>query len=243
MQPGSAEWWEQRRAGADRPRRPRANGLSLDRILRAALDIIDADGLDALTMRRLADDLGTSHPSLYRHVESHDEIVVLLVDQVLGNIVLDDPDDGPPRARAERALRRYRAVLLEHPALTPAFLQGQLLGPNALARREEGLRQLLDAGASRQVAAQAWLTLTHFAITSAVFAASGAGRSPAERAAMRSFFAGLSPTEHPTITSMAAELNATDDDAEFEFGLAALLDHVERALSSAAPTGPPSVHR
>ena len=84
MQPGSAEWWTQRRATAEKPRRPRVDGLTLDRILDAALAIVDANGLDALTVRRLADELGTSHPALYRHVGSQHEIVVLLVDRVIG---------------------------------------------------------------------------------------------------------------------------------------------------------------
>lgn len=235
MTPGSAAWWAQRRAAAERPRRPRKDGLTLERILDAALAIVDTEGLAALTMRRLADDLDTSHPSLYRHVESHQEIVVLLVDRVLGRVALDEPDGATdPRARAEHALRRYRAVLLEHPALTPAFLQGQLLGPNALARREEGLRLLLEVGASPELAANAYLTLTHFTITSAVFEASGAGRSAAERAAMETFFAGLPPEEFPAITALASALNASDGEAEFELGLAALLNHVETAIRSAS---------
>ncbi len=228
VQPGSAEWWERRRLASPRPRRPRAGGLTLDRILDAALEAIDADGLDALTMRRLADQLGTSHASLYRHVESHHEIVVLLVDQVLGDPRLDHvpPGRGGPRATAERALRQYREVLLEHPALTPAFLWGQLLGPHALDRREQGLRLLLDAGATPEVAARAYLALTHFVITSAVFASSGAGRSPAERATMATMFSGLPPDRYPTVVALAGVLNDTDDLAEFELGLAALLDHV-----------------
>ncbi len=215
MVPGSAAWWERRRTTAEPPRRPRANGLSLDRILDAALAIVDAEGLDALTMRRLADHLGTSHPALYRHVAGHDEIVVLLVDRVLAQVGIDLPDAGRPavgddaaavRARAEAALRRYRAVLLEHPALTPAFLRGQMLGPNAMTRREEALRLLLEVGADPELAARAYLVLTHFVITSAVFEASGAGRSAVERAAMRSYFYTLPAEEYPPVTALAGEL-------------------------------------
>lgn len=243
MVPGSAAWWERRRTTAEPPRRPRANGLNLDRILDAALAIVDAEGLDALTMRRLADHLGTSHPALYRHVAGHDEIVVLLVDRVLAQVGIDVPDAGRPvgedaaavRARAEAALRRYRAVLLEHPALTPAFLRGQMLGPNAMTRREEALRLLLEVGAGPELAARAYLVLTHFVISSAVFEASGAGRSASERAAMRSYFDTLPAEEYPAVTALAAELNTTDGDAEFEFGLAALLDRVEAALRSERP--------
>ncbi len=226
--PGTAPWWARRAADPGPRRRPRADGLTLDRILDAALEVVDAEGLDALTMRRLAARLGAGHASLYRHVASHHEVVVLLVDRVLGTLTLDgDGAVGEPRARAEAALRRYRAALLEHPALTPAFLAGQLLGPNALARREEALRMLVEAGMTPELAARAFLTLTHFVISSAAFEASGAGRSAEERAEMRAYFGALPPERYPTLVGMADVINAVDGDDEFELGLTALLDHLE----------------
>lgn len=237
MRVGSAAWWAQQRREAERRRRPRAAGLSLDRILDAALDIVDGEGLEALTMRRLADDLGATHSALYRHVGGHQQIVVLLVDRLLGEVATDELPGEGPRARAERLLRRYRAVLLAHPHLAPAFLHGQLLGPNALARREEGLRMLLDAGAPPDLAVRAYLTLTHFAITSAVFEASGAARSAEERAAMERFFRELPAAEYPTLNRLASELNAPDGEAEFALGLTALLDHVEAAVLGAPGDG------
>jgi AcrR family transcriptional regulator len=242
VQPGSAEWWTHRRATADKPRRPRADGLTLDRILDAALAIVDAHGLDALTVRRLADELGTSHPALYRHVGSQQEIVVLLVDRVIGQVSVDVSPTTEPmtdgRARAEQSLRRYREVLLAHPHLVPAFLQGQLLGPNALARREESLRFMVEAGMPSDLAALAYLSTTHFVISSAAFDTSGAGRSAAERAAMRSFFSGLPPDDYPTIAALADVLNAPDGDEEFELGLTALLDHITALVIDRARTAP-----
>jgi AcrR family transcriptional regulator len=209
----------------------------VEAILDTALAVIDADGLDGLTVRRLADELGTSHAALYRHVGSHQEIVVLLVDRVLGRIELEEDPADSPRSSAERALRRYRSVLLEHPALAPAFLQGQLLGPNALAAREEGLRRLVEAGADPALAARAFLTLTHLAITSAVFETSGAGRSSDERAAMQQLFTQLPADEFPTVIALATDLNATEGTDEFEFALAALLDHIERSIGAAGTAG------
>lgn len=206
-------------------RRTREGGLTLDRILDAALALVDRDGLDALTMRGLAGELGRGHASLYRHVASRDEVVVLLADRVLGGLRFGD-GAGTPRDRAEAALRSYRAALLAHPALTPAFLDGQLLGPNALARREEGLRFLLDAGATPALASLAFLTATHFVISSAAFEASGAGRTVEQRAEMEDYFLALPPDEYPTVGALAKDLNAVAGDDEFELGLAALLDHL-----------------
>ena len=225
--PGTAAWWTLRRLDADRPRRRRADGLTLDRILDAALALVDRDGLGGLTMRRLAAQLDCGHASLYRHVASHDEVLVLLVDRVLGAPILDAACGGDPRDRAEAALRRYRELLLEHPALTPAFLDGQLLGPNALARREEALSLVLDAGVPPTLAVRAYLTLTHFVISSAVFEASGAARTAQDRHEMERYFSSLPGDEHPVLRSVAVELNEVDGDEEFELGLRALLDHLE----------------
>ena len=214
---------------------PDSGVLLLDGAVSAwASDAGARSSLDALTMRRLAADLGCGHTSLYRHVERHDEVVVLLVDRVIGEIRLpQDTGSQTPRARAETALREYRRTLLEHPALTPAFLRGQLLGPNALRRREESLTLLRDVGVPPALAALAYLSLTHFVISSAVFESSGATRSEQERAAMEQYFTGLPDEEFPVLRSMASELNAVDADAEFELGLATLFDRLESETPAA----------
>lgn len=229
--PGSAAWWAQRR-GDDRSRRPRADGLTLDAILDGAIDLVDAHGLDALTMRSLARALGHAHTSLYRHVSSRDELVVLVVDRVLGELATDDLPTGDPRRCAETLLSRYRQVLLAHPALAPALTEGQLLGPNALAGREVGLRLLLDAGAPPELAVEAYLTLTHFVIGSAVLEAGGAARTVPERAAMADLFRSLPPDRYPTVVALADTLNRPDADQEFAFGLKALLDGIAARVAA-----------
>ncbi len=234
--PGSAGWWAERRA-ADRSRRPRAAGLTLEAILDGAIHLIDAEGLDALTMRSLARELGHAHTSLYRHVESRDELLVLVVDRVLGELAAGDPPSGDLRHSAEVLLGRYRRVLLAHPLLAPALLSGQLLGPNALAGREVGLRMLLDAGASPELAAEAYLTLTHFVIGSAVLEAGGAARTAPERAAMASLFRSLPEDRYPTVVALADTLNQPDPDQEFAFGLRALLDGIAARIAASHPVG------
>ena len=98
--PGSAGWWLERRARDDR-RRPRVDGLSIERMIITAIAVVDDEGLDALTVRRLAADLETGSASLYRHVASRDELLVLMVDHVLGEIVFPD-EHLPARARVAR---------------------------------------------------------------------------------------------------------------------------------------------
>ena len=219
--PGSAAWWHQRYTVEVR-RRPRADGLSLDRIMAAALDLLDRDGLDALTMRRLADELSTTHTSLYRHVASRHELLVELVDHVLGGMrpppgsdsdhdgegIGGDNGGGDWRAQAEWSAREFRRVLLDHPALVPLLTAGQLLGPNAMRGRDRGVRSLLAAGAGGELAVHAYLLVAHYVIGTALLDTGGAARTGRERTAMTQLFKALPAETYPTVLAHAELLNA-----------------------------------
>ncbi|GAA3093903.1 TetR/AcrR family transcriptional regulator C-terminal domain-containing protein [Streptomyces echinatus] len=220
MKAGSAEWWRARYAARGR-QRPRPGGLELKRITRAALDIVDAEGLAALTMRRVAEDMGVRHTSLYRHVASRDELLVELVDHVLGEVVPGATGRGW-RADMEQAAGEFRRVLLAHPAVVPLLTMGQLLGPNALRGREFGLGLLIRAGWEPARAVHIYLTVAHFVIGTALLDAGGAARGVEERTAMTELFAGL--PQYPLVRELAEPLNLPDGDQEFAFGLTALLN-------------------
>ncbi|MFB6615041.1 TetR/AcrR family transcriptional regulator C-terminal domain-containing protein [Streptomyces sp. NPDC085524] len=219
--PGSASWWQARYAERDR-RRPRAGGLTLDRIAAAALELADRDGLEALTMRSLGEHLQVRHTSLYRHVASREELLIETVDHMLGEIRLPSLD-GDWRVGVEQGAREFRRVLTAHPALVPALTSGQLLGPNALRAREHALGQLLTAGWAPRTAVHVYLTVTHFVIGSAVLDTGGAARTGPQRAAMSALFAGLPPQTHPVVRRHADLLNSPDGLDEFAFGLRVLL--------------------
>jgi len=203
--PGSAAWWTARQEMATR-RRPRADGLTIDRIVEAAILLVDASGLSTLTVRRLADDLGTGSASLYRHVASREELLVLMVDHVLGEVLLPD-DDLAPLIRIERLAGELRRVLLSHERLLPALTASPLVGPNAVAGIEVGLTSALDAGFAPEVAAAAVLALIDFVLGTVYFDTSSAGRSFAS--------SDVDPGEPLTATPVADEV--------FAFGLATFL--------------------
>ncbi|WP_251091755.1 TetR/AcrR family transcriptional regulator C-terminal domain-containing protein [Streptomyces sp. Caat 7-52] len=220
MKAGSAEWWRARYAARER-QRPRAGGLELGRITRAALEIVDAEGLAALTMRRVAEEIGVRHTSLYRHVASRDELLVELVDHVLGEVVPQTTGRGW-RADLEQAAWEFRRVLLAHPAIVPLLTLGQLLGPHALRGREFGLGLLTRAGWAPSRAVHIYLTVAHFVIGTALLGTGGAARGAEERTAMTELFAGL--PQYPLVRELAEPLNLPDGDQEFGFGLTALLN-------------------
>src|ERR1700688_3166740 len=89
--PGSPAWWAARQDRADAVRRV---PITLDRIIAGALELIDREGLGALSMRNLATELGTGTTTLYRHVAGKDEVLVLVADAVLGETQLRHPVDG-----------------------------------------------------------------------------------------------------------------------------------------------------
>ncbi len=84
-----------------------------------AVRIIDADGLDALTVRRLASELGVAAMTVYSYVSSKDELLDLVVDGVAGGVALP-PAKGDWRERAEALAHSLRAVLLTHPEGGPS---------------------------------------------------------------------------------------------------------------------------
>ncbi|NGY57598.1 TetR/AcrR family transcriptional regulator [Lentzea sp. NEAU-D13] len=125
--------------------RPRA-GLSQDRIVAAAVELLDADGLEALSMRTLAARLDTKATSLYRHVANKDELIELVVDEVYGE--MEVVASGPWRSSVADAARSLRAMVLRHPWVASVLGQVGLaeLGPNLSDRSARLLALFTDGG-------------------------------------------------------------------------------------------------
>lgn len=113
--------------------RPRIPMLSRARIHQAALRILDADGLDGLSMRRLAADLGVRAPSLYGHVAGKDELLHAVANDVMERVDVSGFGTGDWQLGVRTWARSYRAALAEHPNLVPFLVRGP-------ARREASLR-------------------------------------------------------------------------------------------------------
>ncbi|WP_225725957.1 MULTISPECIES: TetR/AcrR family transcriptional regulator [unclassified Nocardia] len=121
-------------------RRP---GYSRARITAAAIAVADQDGLDAVTMRRVAAELGAGAMSLYRYVTGRDDLFDLMIDAVLGEIDLPPAPSGDWRADLTLVAERSRAVGLRHPWQLALANRRPTLGPNSL-RVQEFLWSALD---------------------------------------------------------------------------------------------------
>jgi AcrR family transcriptional regulator len=225
LRPGSAPWWLER-ARARPERRPRKQGITLERIVAVAVDLVQAEGYEALTMRRLAEQLGTGPASLYRHVAGRDELVALVVDHVIGALPRERPPRGDWRVKLEWLARRLRAHLLVHRAFVPLITSAQLLGPSSMRGREAVLSMLLREGFAPVDAVRTQLILQHFIVATVQLDVRAAARTPAERRQMRELFASQDPARFPTVVAHADVLSTQRSEDEFEFGLQAILDGV-----------------
>ncbi|MEU4178263.1 TetR/AcrR family transcriptional regulator [Streptomyces sp. NPDC026589] len=136
----------------DRPSRGPKPGLSLDRIVTAAIAVADAEGLAAVSMRRLSTELGTGTMSLYRYVPGKAELLDLMLDRVLGQPLPTDtelPVEAPPadwRASIDAMARTYLDNLRAHPWLLKINQARTVLGPSALRGLELSLTGLRSMG-------------------------------------------------------------------------------------------------
>lgn len=230
--PGSPAWWAARQDRAEAVRRV---PITLDRIIAGALELIDREGLGALSMRNLATELGTGTTTLYRHVAGKDEVLVLVADAVLGETQLRHPVDGLGwRQVLEELAHAMRTALSSHPNVAPLFATAVTVGPNSLRGKEVSLRVLRERGFGQTLAADVYTALAHQVLASVLqetmndFRAGGLGAS--KSLTLRDFYRSLPPGQYPHLVELADELTSRTAEEEFEFGLACLLDGVELRL-------------
>ncbi|MCG7204111.1 TetR/AcrR family transcriptional regulator [Streptomyces arenae] len=109
------------------------SGLDRDRITSATVRLLDADGLDKFSMRRLAAELNVTAMSVYWYVDTKDELLELALDAAFGELRLPDADDGDWRAQLRALATEYRALLVRHPWLSPLAGRYLNIGPHSLA--------------------------------------------------------------------------------------------------------------
>jgi AcrR family transcriptional regulator len=132
--------WRQR----ERPRRERRGGLTVERIVEAAIEIADADGLEAVSMARVAERLGFTAMALYRHVSSKDELLILMQDAAVGPPPPFDESLEGWRPHLERWCSELLAVFNHHPWWLYVPISPPPPTPNQMAWLEYGLRGLED---------------------------------------------------------------------------------------------------
>lgn len=141
----------------DEPEDGAGGRLTRVRVIDAALDVADADGLDAVSIRRVAQELGVRPMSLYTHIASKDDLVALMLNEVSGRLLVEEPLPDDWRAALTLIARRANAAYLAHPWMLQAFGKGTRVGPNMLRRAEQSAAAAAGLGLDP---AEAWIALS-----------------------------------------------------------------------------------
>jgi AcrR family transcriptional regulator len=199
-------------------------------VARAALELADREGIDALSMRRLAGAVGVGTMTLYGYFANKSELLDGVVD-----MAVDDAGElhagGPWRDSLRHAVVTARDNMVRHPALVEIRIRQPVLRPEALRFAETLMAILTGAGMPRAEAARTFRLLFTFVLGYAALSPSG-GEEPARRAA-RSALAALPPERYPALAASVDEAAAAMGGEEtFSFGLELILDGIEARLSA-----------
>jgi AcrR family transcriptional regulator len=220
-----------------RPRPARAP-LSRDAIVHAALRVMDREGSAGLSMRRVAEELGTGPASLYWHVANKDALINLIIDQVASEVPLPEPDPDRWQEQLKDWMLGVRQVFGRHPGVAALTLGRVPTGPNVVRWAEWILALLRGAGIPDRIAAFAgdliglYLGATGYeAAMPPMTSPTGEPLSLEERVAMiRGYFASLPPDQFPNVVATVDDLVGGGPDERFALGL----DVILRGLASYA---------
>lgn len=208
----------------DRPAKP---PLSRAWIIAETIDIMRREGLQAATMRRVAQALDTGPSSLYVYIANTTELHAAVLDELMGTLHV--PDGGDPSEKARRLLRDYRDLLLAYPGLARSALALRPSGPNTMRFLDALLGLLLHGGMTADRAA--WTSDLLMLYVVALAAEHGAaplndtacGKEEAGRALVEAV-TGADPDEHPHIAGVTADLLGGTPEQRWEWALTVLLD-------------------
>jgi AcrR family transcriptional regulator len=229
-------WKRKRTPATARPQ------LGRDVIVAAALRLLDADGLDGVSMRRVADELGTGPASLYAHVANKEELLDLLLDAVIAEIEVPEPDPDHWAAQLSDMGRRTYQVFAAHRDIAVVSLANSPTGPNAMRLAEGMLAIMLAGGVPGQVAGWALDRMSLYIAADAYEGSILHNRRMASGLSIedfvaqfvggvREFYGSLPADRFPNIRAHVEDLMGGTGDDRFEFGL----DMLIRSLATYAP--------
>ena len=203
--------------------------IPLDRIVTAALEIVDEQGADALSMRTLAQRLNSGTATLYRHFAGRADLIAHVVDRVFGTVELDVAELGRMawQDACKGAAHSLFDGLRRHRNVAPLLAQDVPTGPNALVAREKMVAVLLANGFPPALAARSHATLARYVLGFAI--------QPTDTdtglhdAALTQIFHDLDPAQFPATVAVADHLPVAWQD-EFAFGLELIVDGLSQAL-------------
>jgi AcrR family transcriptional regulator len=208
--------------------RPAKAPLSVDVVVDAALAILQSEGLEAVTMRRVAAALDTGPASLYVYVSGREGLLQSMLDRVIATVVLEPADPSRWRAQVHSLLQRMRRALAGHRGIAAMTLADSPTTEAVLRLIENLLAILLAGGIDPQDAAWACdifvLLATAAAREDDVRHPQGGDSDADRREQVHRTLAGLPPDEFPLIVAHATQMVAGDGEQRFRFAIDIALD-------------------
>jgi AcrR family transcriptional regulator len=206
--------------------------LSEDAVVDAALAILKSDGLEAVTMRRVAAALDTGPASLYVYVSGREGLLLAMLDRVAATIELEAPDPLRWRAQLHSVLQRLHEVLVAHPGFAAVTLADPPTTEAILRLTENLLGIMLAGGLDPQDAA--WACDIFVSLVTAAASEDDVRRPAGRRDGGRrkqidelyNTFAGLPPDRFPLLAAHAAQMVAGGSDERFHFAIDVVIDGV-----------------
>ncbi len=223
---------------------PRPQRITRERLLDAATQIADTEGLDGLTMRRLGQAVGAAPAMVYRFSADTSELVVALADRLFAQARVDPSSAGPAPAplcppeleQLRQVAHGIRRALLAHPALVAGAVRRPPRQEATLHGMDAGLGLLLRAGLEPEAAAKGYQAVLFYTLGSAAieapFAAAADGGAQ-DQADTHAVLARLPAPDYPHIAATVDHLYGPDLTAQFDHGLRLLLAGLRMQLPAA----------
>lgn len=223
------------------PSRPR-NGrvVTREQIVESATKIADEESIEALTIRRLAAEVGTGAMTLYSYFRNKEEILDAIADHVLGSFQLPPAEETEPGAVVRTLARAFLRMMREHPSILRLFTTRVTTSQESLrGAMELVVGRLREVGFGGPEAIQAYGLIMHYALGFASYQAPRPWGNPAQpdveelRRQRTHFYAALPSRLFPHLVSLAEHVTTLPSDEQFELGLDCLVDGLLRQTGMA----------
>jgi AcrR family transcriptional regulator len=201
-------------------RRGRPPTIDREAVLDTALRLLDAEGVEALTMRRIASELGVSAMTPYRHVGSKDELLMVLVDRLAARLVYPPRPPDPKGAMLVLWSTIYDS-LAEHAWVPEVLARRRMMAPSVLGAIEEIHAALRDVGMSIEATVRAYRLMWNFTLGSLLVRAGASSEGPSQQRKLRGT---PDPDRYPMLAAAAGTWTTTHDQDTYGEDLRGLID-------------------